>query len=258
MTNYVNYNQERWNRVSGRQGNSYTIPISHEEFVAAKNSPLQVSLTVGKAVPLDWFEKAPGKKLLGLACGGGQQGPIFAAHGYETTIMDFSEEQLAKDRLVAERENLDLETVQADMTQAFPFEDETFDIIFCPVSNVYIEDLANMWQESYRVLKKGGLLMVGYMNPWIYVFNGDDVWDHPVKALTPKYSLPFNSRQLEEAGEITINPEFGYEFSHTLEEQIAGQLKAGFAMIDFYESKDQRNRLSRFGSDYLANLSIKY
>ena len=74
MTNYVNYNQERWNRVSGRQGNSYTIPISHEDFVAVKNSPLQVSLTVGKAVPLDWFEKATGKKLLGLACGGGQQG----------------------------------------------------------------------------------------------------------------------------------------------------------------------------------------
>lgn len=29
------------------------------------------------------------------------------------------------------------------MTQAFPFEDESFDIIFCPVSNVYVEDLTN-------------------------------------------------------------------------------------------------------------------
>lgn len=77
-------------------------------------------MTVGKAVPLAWFEKASGKKLLGLACGGGQQGPIFAAHGYETTIMDFSKEQLAKDRLVAERENLDMQTVEADMTQVFP------------------------------------------------------------------------------------------------------------------------------------------
>lgn len=28
-------------------------------------------------------------------------------------------------------------------------------------------------------------------------------------------------------------------------------------MIDFYESKDSRNRLSQFGSDYIANLSIK-
>lgn len=171
--------------------------------------------------------------------------------------MDFSKEQLEKDRLVAERENLNLQTVQADMTKAFPFEDESFDIIFCPVSNVYIEDLTNMWQESYRVLKKGGLLMVGYMNPWIYLFDADDVWEHPDRALVPMYSLPFNARQLEEAGQITIDPEYGYEFSHTLEEQIAEQLRAGFAMIDFYESKDSRNRLSQFGPDYLANLSVK-
>ncbi|CYV55467.1 SAM-dependent methyltransferase [Streptococcus suis] len=102
MTDYVNYNQERWNRVSARQGNAYTVPLSHEEFLVAKVKPLSVSLTVGKTVPLDWFEKAQGKKLLGLACGGGQQGPIFAAHGYETTILDFSKEQLDKDRLVAE------------------------------------------------------------------------------------------------------------------------------------------------------------
>ncbi len=257
MSDYVSYNQDRWDRISSKQGNSYTVPISHEEFLRVKNSFLEVSLTVGKMVPLEWFEKARGKKLLGLACGGGQQGPIFAAHGYNTTIMDFSQEQLAKDRLVAERENIDLQAVQADMTNPFPFEDESFDIIFCPVSNVYIEDLTNMWQESYRVLKKGGLLMVGYMNPWIYVFDGDDVWDDLDKPLEPKYSLPFNSRRLEAAGELAINPKYGYEFSHTLEEQIGGQLKAGFAMIDFYESKDSRNRLTQFGTDYLANLSIK-
>lgn len=29
-------------------------------------------------------------------------------------------------------------------------------------------------------------------------------------------------------------------------------------MIDFYESKDSGNRLSQFGSDYIANLSIKF
>ncbi|CYU44008.1 SAM-dependent methyltransferase [Streptococcus suis] len=100
--------------------------------------------------------------------------------------------------------------------------------------------------------------MVGYMNPWIYVFDADDVWEHLDRALVPMYSLPFNARQLEETGQITIDPEYGYEFSHTLEEQIAGPLRAGFAMIDFYESKDSRNRLTQFASDYIANLSIKW
>ena len=99
--------------------------------------------------------------------------------------------------------------------------------------------------------------MIGYMNPWIYIYDGDEVWDQPEKELLLKYSLPFNSRLLEEKGQLIIDPEYGYEFSHTLEEQIQGQLKNGFAMIDFYESKDSRNRLSQFGSDYIANLSIK-
>ena len=44
---------------------------------------------MGKKVPKEWFEKANGKKILGLACGGGQQGPVFAIKGYDVTIMDF-------------------------------------------------------------------------------------------------------------------------------------------------------------------------
>ena len=165
MSNYLKANQDRWNNVK----NDYTAPLTHEEFEEARNKPISVALTVGKKVPQEWFEKANGKKILGLACGGGQQGPVFAAKGYDVTIMDFSTSQLQKDEMVAKREGLTIHTVQSDMTKPFPFEDETFDIIFNPVSNVYIEDLENMYKEAARVLKKGGLLMVGFMNPWIYM-----------------------------------------------------------------------------------------
>lgn len=257
MEKYLEFNRERWNRVAGRRGTPYTIPICHEELMRAKQNPIEVYLTIGAPVPSDWFEKAAGKRILGLACGGGQQGPAFAVKGYETTIMDYSEVQLESDRMVAQREGLSIRTVRADMTRAFPFEDDSFDIVFCPVSNVYIEHLENMWRESYRVLTRGGLLMVGYMNPWIYMFDASVVWDHPDREPLLTYSLPYNSRLLEEKGKITIDPEYGYDFSHTLEEQIRGQLKAGFAMIDFYESKNEGNRLARYGADYLANLCVK-
>ncbi len=253
MKDYVKLNKERWNKVK----NDYTEPLTHEEFEKQKDKPVCVSLTVGKLVPEVWFEKAKGKKILGLACGGGQQGPIFALKGYDVTIMDFSTSQLEKDEMVAQRENLKIKTVQGDMTKPFPFEDETFDIVFNPVSNVYIEDLENMYKEASRVLKKGGLLMVGFMNPWIYMYDSDAVWDRPEEELLLKYSLPFNSRKLEEEGKIKIDPEYGYEFSHTLESQIRGQLKNELAMIDFYESYNKRNRLTEFGNDYIATLCIK-
>lgn len=185
MSNYLKANQDRWNKVN----NDYTAPLTHDELEEARNKPISVALTVGKKVPQEWFEKAKGKKLLGLACGGGQQGPVFAAKGYDVTIMDFSTSQLQKDAMVAKREGLTINTVQADMTKPFPFEDETFDIIFNPVSNVYIEDLENMYKEAARVLKKGGLLMVGFMNPWIYMYDADVVWDQPDEELLLKFSI---------------------------------------------------------------------
>jgi len=256
MKNITAFNSEMWNRWS-KAGVRYTVPLTHEEYVKAKEGPLSVSLTIGKTVPCSWFERAGGKKLLGLACGGGQQGPVFAAHGYDVTIMDISENQLKSERMVAEREAYEIKTVRADMTQPFPFEDESFDIVFCPVSNVFIESLENMWRECSRVLKLGGLLMVGYMNPFSYIFADEDVWDKPDAVLEPKFSLPFNPRELEEEGRITIDPAHGYEFSHTWEEQIGGQLRAGFVMLDFYESNDPRSRLSQYANLYFANLSQK-
>jgi len=150
MDEYIRINQERWNRVK----NDYTEPLTHDEIEEIKNQPIRVGLTVGRSVPEAWFERAKGKKILGLACGGGQQGPVFALHGYDVTIMDFSTSQLEKDHMVAKRENLNIKTIQGDMTKPFPFEDETFDIVFNPVSNVYIEDLENMYKEASRVLKK--------------------------------------------------------------------------------------------------------
>ena len=149
MNDYIKLNKDRWNKVN----NDYTQPLTHEELEEARNNPIAVALTVGKKVPTEWFEKTNGKKILGLACGGGQQGPVFAVKGYDVTIMDFSTSQLQKDEMVAKREGLKINTVQADMTKTFPFEDETFDIIFNPVSNVYIEDLENMYKEAARVLK---------------------------------------------------------------------------------------------------------
>ena len=253
MSNYIKFNEDRWNNVN----NDYTEPLTHEQLEELKNKPISVALTIGKKVPEEWFEKANGKKILGLACGGGQQSPVFSLKDYDVTIMDFSTSQLERDEMVAKREGLTINTVQGDMTKPFPFDDETFDIIFNPVSNVYIENLENMYKEASRVLKKGGLLMVGFMNPWIYMYDADIVWDKPDEELFLKFSLPFNSKELEEEGKITINPEYGYEFSHTLETQIRGQLKNGLAMIDFYESCDKRNRLSHYGNDYIATLCVK-
>ena len=91
MSDYLDFNRNRWNEVSRKRENPYTIPITHEEYERQKDRPLEVILTVGKKVPAEWFERAPGKKLLGLACGGGQQGPMLASVSYTHLEGDFAQ-----------------------------------------------------------------------------------------------------------------------------------------------------------------------
>lgn len=62
-------------------GWEWGTPITHEQFLAAKTGDWSIVFTPTKPVPRDWFPDLAGKKLLGLACGGGQQMPLFAAAG---------------------------------------------------------------------------------------------------------------------------------------------------------------------------------
>ena len=73
------------------EGWEWGKPITHETFEQARKGIWDVYLTPTKAVPHEWFGGLAGKKLLGLASGGGQQIPIFSALGAECTVLDYSE-----------------------------------------------------------------------------------------------------------------------------------------------------------------------
>ncbi len=220
------------------EGWEWGQPISHEIFEKAKNNDWFVLLTPTKPVPKDWFCDIKGAKVLGLASGGGQQMPIFTALGAKCTVLDYSESQLKSERMVAEREGYDIETVRADMTKPLPFEDESFDLIFHPVSNCYVEDVLPIWKECFRVLKKGGILLSGLDNGFNYLFDEDE------SKVVQK--LPFNPLKDKEIYEASVKNDWGIQFSHTIEEQIGGQLKAGFMLTDIYQDTNGAGRLHEF------------
>ena len=78
-------------------------PISHEVYQKAKKGEWGVLLTPTKHVPHEWFGDMKGKKVLGLASGGGQQIPIFTALGAKCTVLDYSGHQCESEREVARR-----------------------------------------------------------------------------------------------------------------------------------------------------------
>ena len=233
-----------------KDGWEWGVPIDHDTFVKAKNGEWSVVLTPTKPVPKDWFCEMNGAKVLGLASGGGQQMPIFTALGADCTVMDYSDQQLMREREVASREHYEINIVKADMTQTFPFEDETFDLIFHPVSNCYIQDVYHVWNECYRVLKKGGILLAGLDNGMNYLFDDDET------MIVNK--LPFNPLEDPEIYEKCIKNDWGIQFSHTIEEQIGGQLKAGFILTDIYEDTNGAGKLHEFNvPTFYATRAIK-
>jgi len=236
-------------------------PISHDVYEKALLGEWDVFLTPTKAVPHSWFLTCENntsdaatllkdKKILGLASGGGQQIPVFSALGAACTVLDYSSKQCISEKLVADREGYQVEILQEDMTKPLPFEDETFDIIFHPVSNVYVEKVEPIFKECYRVLKKGGILLGGYEIGINFVF--DDNEDRIM------YSLPFNPLKNQKLYEESMKNDWGIQFSHTLEEQIGGQLRAGFRITDLYEDTNGSGNLHEHNiPSFIAVRSIK-
>lgn len=248
-TTYVDVNETFFNKWVA-DGWEWGTPITHEIYEQAKQGNWDVVLTPTKTVPKDWFCEMKGAKILGLASGGGQQMPIFAALGADCTVMDYSKSQLESERLVAQREAYSIELVKGDMTKRFPFEDESFDLIFHPVSNCYVEDVYPIWKECYRVLKKGGILISGLDNGVCFAFN-----DEGTKM---EYPLPFNPLNNKKLYEESVKKGWGIQFSHTLEEQIGGQLKAGFTLKDIYQDTSGEGNFRKYNiPTFFATKSIK-
>ena len=234
-----------------REGWEWGVPIAPELYAAALRGQWDVLLTPTKAVPHAWFGPLRGRRVLGLASGGGQQMPVFAALGADCTVLDYSDAQLESERRVAAREGYAIRIVKADMTQPLPFADGAFDLIFHPVSNCYVEQVEPIWRECYRVLAPGGVLLAGLDNGINYLFAGDD--ETRVVNRLPFNPLkdPAQRRQLEEA-------DCGIQFSHTLDEQLGGQLRAGFRLTDLYEDSNGEGRLHELGIPcYVATRAVK-
>ncbi len=254
----LQHNRLAWNKQS-RQGSEWCTPVDRETISQARLGEWAVFLTPLKPVPRSWFGETTNQSILCLASGGGQQAPILAATGAQVTSFDLSDEQLAKDRLVGEREDLCLETIQGDMADLSVFNDARFDLIFHPVSNVFVPDVEVVWRECFRVLKPGGSLLAGFMSPTFYLFDHEEA--EKTGYLQVKYRLPFSDiEHLEETRKQEIlDQQIAWEYSHSLNTQIGGQIQAGLSITGFYEDwwTDEATLLNRYAPCTIATKATK-
>jgi SAM-dependent methyltransferase len=254
----IAHNRAAWNKQV-EENNEWTRPVTREQIGAARQGDWSVVLTGFQPVPRQWFPTSlVGCDILCLAGSGGQQAPIFAAAGANVTVLDLSPAQLNQDRKVAERDGLDLRTVEGDMRDLSVFASDSFDLVFHPVSNTFVPEVLPVWRECYRVLRKGGSLLAGFMNPIEFVFDFELKED--LRVLKVRYTLPYSdatSIDEDERAEL-FGADSPLEFSHTFDDQIGGQLQAGFVITGFYSTPHHRSITANYGiPGYFATRSVK-
>jgi SAM-dependent methyltransferase len=249
------YNRDAWDR-NARDGNRWTVPVGPEVTAAARRGDWSVVLTPTKAVPRDWFPPLAGLDVLCLASGGGQQGPILAAAGATVTVFDNSPEQLARDRMVADRDGLDLTTVEGDMRDLSAFPDGRFGLVFHPCANGFVPDIRPVWREAARVLRPGGVLLSGFTNPVLYLFDdarmeaGEFVVRHRIPYSDLTSVSDDERRRYTDKGEPLC-------FGHSLADQIGGQLESGLLLTGFYEDGGPEWRLTDFIPCFIATRAVR-
>lgn len=256
--NVPEYNSRAWDKLADAQI-EWSIPVSPQEIENARRGEWDIVLTPVKTVPRSWFGEVKNKDILCLASGGGQQAPILAAAGARVVSFDNSARQLELDGLVAKQHGLELRCEQGDAADLSRLADASFDLIFHPCSNCFMAELEPIWRECFRVLRSGGSLLSGFNQPFIYIFDRDA--EENKGQLELRHSLPYSDLESLSKAERDAQIAQGepLEFSHTLEEQIGGQIAAGFLISGFYEDgwNDEARLLNKYSPTFIATRATK-
>lgn len=245
------YNRDAWD-AQVENGCQWTVSVTPERIARAREGEFEVVLTPQIPVPRSWFpDPLAGTRILGLASGGGQQMPLLAAAGAEVTLLDASPKQLAQDAAVAEREGLAIRIEEGDMADLSRFSDASFDLIFHPCSNLFVPDINPVWRECHRVLRPGGELLAGFAQPHWFLFSEAA---QERGELVVANTLPFDERtDIDEEQRLAyIENREPLVFGHTFEDQLGGQLRAGFQIVGMFEDRHPEMPLSKHIANYMA------
>ena len=102
--------------------------------------------------------------ILELGCGTGKNTVFLAQIGAQVHALDFSEGMIEKAREKVTAENVKFSV--ADLTQKWPCEDTSYDLIVCNLVLEHIENLIFIFSEAVRVLEQRGRFLINELHPF--------------------------------------------------------------------------------------------
>ncbi|MBR6185990.1 MAG: class I SAM-dependent methyltransferase [Clostridia bacterium] len=117
-----------------------------------------------KSVVRHRFQRFNGESVLDLGCGYGYYTDYFDGIGARTVGIDGAEAMI---RIARERYPNSAFAL-ADLADPLPFEDASFDLIFCNQVLMDVEGIEDIFHECRRVLKNRGILYYSIVHPAFY------------------------------------------------------------------------------------------
>lgn len=227
MDEAARYNQERWRALA--QANAlFTRP----------QTDLDVTQARARVDPQGRYGDLQGKSVLCLASGGGQQSVAFGLLGAHVTVTDLSEEQLERDRRMAQHYGLNIVIQQSDMRDLSQLAPDTFDIVFHPYSINFVPDATTVFAQIQRVIKRGGLYDFMCANPFAAGVRERD-WNGQGYTVKQPYvqgqRIDYEDEEwvYDRDQNIAVPPPV--EYRHTLSTLISGLVRHGFLIANVHE-----------------------
>jgi len=149
------------NDLYNAKDNTWWDPVNVLYLLKTSVNPLRVGYAKRKLDELD--VQPAGKKALEVGCGGGILTEEIAAMGFETTGIDPSEHSLNIAKEHAKANGL---AIKYDLGtgEALPYENASYDVVFCCDVLEHVRNLPKVIREIARVLKPGGVFIFDTLN----------------------------------------------------------------------------------------------
>jgi SAM-dependent methyltransferase len=193
--------------------------------------------------PQGLLGEVDGKDVLCLASGGGQQSAAFAMLGANVTVLDISDEQVHRDRLVAEHYGLRVTAVQGDMRDLSRFGTASFDIVYHAYSINFVPDAVGVFRGVARVMRPGGRYNVGCANPFSMGLQQAD-WNGSGYTLRYPYvdgaKISYDDQDWVYSKDGKTDVPRPVEYRHTLSTILNGLAECGFVIVHASDSTDMQ------------------
>lgn len=197
-----------------------------------EDSSIKIGIHYGPGAPfedkLNLLGNLRGKKVVEIGCGGAQCGIAMAKKGAIVTGIDQSEEQLKFAKNLADKNKTKIQFIKGSFQDLKKLKSNTYDIAFSAFAFQYSPNLLKLFNQIYRILKKGGIFVYSLDHPFFSIINP--------KTLKIKKSY-------FETGKYIEKMEKGADFvgyNHTISELFNPLVETGFFVEKIIEPDSRK------------------